>query len=358
MIDVGSRARPFTNLADALENPLLRPGSTIWLNAGTHVITRDITIKARNITIQPSPGEKASICFFSRSGWKRLTVVGDGVQFKNLEIWSNPPHRVMEQRFDRENNHLGVLDIRGNAPETGMFISCSIHDLYTAYWYIDSIGGVLYRDCNFYNFGMDSKDGMRDGEYLYSQNYPDAPEKSLQNCIFAPGYSVTLQLYTETGYVQNYKLERLITLGGYLFHSAPPRLNNVAYDHILRLGTLYNTWGGIIMDDVHLSENGATVIVNQCGADAYPRIAHIGIFNPARDSVISVDVSGLPMTVNHQYVLRNALSPITDLDEFIYDGSGQIHVDCATRDVALPIGGASALWQWDSQYSAWILEAA
>lgn len=356
----GSILSPFTDLRTALENPKLQDGHTIYLRQGTHKLTADTTIKASGITVKPYPGEEASICFYSRDGWKKIAIEGDQVRFRHLRIWSDPPHRTMQERFDRANNHCGYITITGDAPDDGLFADCRIHDVYSVQWWTGARGGALYKDCDLLNVGMDCLPGPNystDGEFLYTQNLPDAPMKYLYNSIFGPCYSVAFQIYSETQYAHHYRFQDLIFCqSGQLWHSGAPRTDDIVYERALRLNTSYVARDTVAMGDIPTSANAPTVAVNACTTEGAKRIAHIGIYNPTKLDTVSADVTALDLTQGATYRLRNALDPLIDTETLAYDGSGAISIGMADRSVAAPIGADAPLKAWDKRYGAFILE--
>lgn len=352
----GSEISPFTDLKTALENPKLKSGHIIYLRAGVHYLRADTEINISDVTIRPFPGEDASICFYSRTGLLHLFINGDNVRFRSLRIWSDPPHRMMQQRFDRDNNHLGAIRANGIAPDDGLFADCQIDNLYSVSWSIPSVGGVLYQDCDLLNNGMDSLDGQRDGEYLYGQNDQNAPDKTVANCILGPCYSVAFQIYTEGSYAQHFRFNDIIACqSGSLFHSGPPRTDDIIYTRAMRLATTYSGFDNVTMDDIPLNDPDPTVIVNACITLGARRIAHIGVHNPQSAASVTADVSALGMVSGATYQLRNALDP-ADVTAFTYDGSGAISVPMANRSVAIPIGDSVALKAWDARYGAFVLQ--
>lgn len=352
----GSVAAPFTDLKTALENPRLRPGHVIYLRAGVHFITSDTVISASNITVLPYPGEEASICFYSRTGWLHLTINGDNVRFRHLRIWSDPPHRMMQQRFDRVNNNCGNIIVVGDAPDDGLFADCRIDNLYDLTWYTASKGGTIYQDCDLLNNGMDSLDGNRDGEFLYTQNLPDAPNKTVSNCILGPCYSVSFQVYSEGSYAFHYRFNDLILCqSGVLYHSGYPTIDDIVYTRVMRLDTPYVPRHEVIMGDVPFNDPDPTVIVNACTTPGAKRLAHIGVHNPQAAGSVSADVAALGLTNGKSYRLRNALDP-ADITVFTYDGSGAIDLPMTNRSVATPIGDTVPLKAWDARYGAFVLE--
>lgn len=356
----GSIIAPFTDLKTALENPKLQDGDTIYLRHGVHLITEATTISASGITIRPYPGEVASIRFHTREGQKRLTIDGNNVRFRHLELWSDPPHRMMRYRFDRAEIHQFNVLVNGNAPDDGLFADCRIHDMYDVQWYGQSQGGCIYRDCDLFNMGIDSADGIADGEHLYTQNLDTSPLKYVDNSVFGPCYSVSFQCYSEKGYVCNYRFRDLIFChSGQIYNAtyANP-IVNLRYERLMRLNTPVLDWAGVEWDEIALSANSPTIIVNPCTTTGAKRVAHIGINNPTSEAAVSVDVSALSLTTGASYRLRNALDPLADYEDFAYDGSGAISINMTARSVAVPIGAAAPLVAWDVRFGAYVLETA
>jgi len=87
-----------------------------------------------------------------------------------------------------------------------------------------------------------------------------------------------------------------------------------------------------------------------------PRVAHIAVFNWEELETVDVDVSALEMTTDGNYRLRNAYDPLTDYDDFAYDGSGTVTVSFVGRGNAVPLGAVEPILTLDARFGAWILE--
>jgi hypothetical protein len=352
----GSASDPFTDLKTALQNPLLQAGDTIYLRQGTHRLTEDVTISASGVTIKPYPGEQADICFYSRDGWKRLFITGNNVRFRHLRIWSDPPHRLIQGTQDRANNHMGVIEVQGDAPADGLFADCTLHDLYGVWWFAASKGGMLYRDCTVYNFGLTDINGRPDGEMMYTQNWHDAPVKQVANTIFGMTYSLSFQLYTGNGYVRHYRFDDLIFCRSdrIYHHSSTNAIEDVAYTRLMRLDTPFVEYAGVTRDEIALPADTPAVSVCACTTDGAARIAHIGVWNPSALAAVDCNVSALNLA-DGAYRLRNALNPLAEWAT-VQCAGGVVSVPMDVWTIAAPIGEAAALRMWDARYGAFLLE--
>lgn len=215
----GSFVRPFNDLAAALENPLLKPGQTIFLFGGIHYIDREVVISTSDITVQPYQDDEAEIVFRCPNNTRMfLRVQGNNVRFRHLNIRSNPASRQSPMRKQYVGAPLAWISIESDAPHDGLFADCRLHDMGHVGWFAGSRGGCIYRDCDLYNFGWATADGGHDGEFLYTQNAPGAPIKHVRNTIFSQAYSTALQVYGINGPVSHYHFDRIIVIQSGLFY--------------------------------------------------------------------------------------------------------------------------------------------
>lgn len=256
MTNEGNLADPFTSLKEALENPRMSDGQTIYLKAGTHYITENVTIAANNITIRPYQNDVVKIAFDPVANSPCFLLInGDNIQFLNMEIASEPTNREAPARGNHTGVQLGWIGVSGSPPSTGLFRNCIIHDMASCTWYGEAdAGATIYQDCILYNFGWPVTGGLVDGEYWYSQNAASYPVKHLRNCIIGPCFSVSLQIYGQalapdgSARASNYNFENLI-----FYRSSPYIISSGIMDGMSMTGCV--AWyGDMIWGDTATSE--------------------------------------------------------------------------------------------------------
>lgn len=258
----GSWANPFADLRTALQNQKLEAGDTIYLRAGTHVITEDTTINASDITICPYPGETARIEVrgdLARTPHQTvLSINGDNIQFINLEIAGCPTIRAMTNPGEYPDTLW--IDVNGKVSGDGLFQGCILHDLITCTWFDnhnDIPTQTLYRDCVVYNYGFIRSDSIPEGEAVYSQNAVTAAGKQAVNTIFGPGFSLFTQLYGVDGVVNHWTFDQCVFLsdldvGQRLYIYPGTSMSDITLQDCVSFGAglwLGNTYGGNINVD-------------------------------------------------------------------------------------------------------------
>lgn len=197
MTNEGNLVDPLTSLKEAFENPRMTDGQTIYLRAGTHYLYENAAITLSDITIQPYENEVARVVFKPTTNTPCfLSLNGDNIRFRNLEIASEPTNRLAAVRGVHTGVQLGFIAVNAAAPADGVFRNCTLRDLGTCYWYASSFsGGTLYKDCLLFNWGWPIETDETDGEFSYTQNASNLPMKYYDNCIFGSCFSVGHQLY-------------------------------------------------------------------------------------------------------------------------------------------------------------------
>lgn len=235
MTSEGTIIDPFTSLKEAFENPRMVDGQTIYLRTGTHYLYENSAISLSNITVQPYQNEVVRIVFKPTANTPAfLSLNGDNIRFRNLEIASEPTNRLSAVRGVHTGVQLGFIAVNAVAPADGVFRNCTLRDLGTCYWYAGSNeGGTLYKDCLLYNWGWPIETGETDGEFSYTQNASNLPVKYYDNCIFGSCFSVGHQMYAEAlatngeSRIQHYTFNDCIFVHSYPFVIASGALTDI-----------------------------------------------------------------------------------------------------------------------------------
>lgn len=193
----GSIIAPFQSLSEALANPRLQSGHTIWLRAGTHVLTQDIDCNASGITIRPYGNERPIIDL----GQHILVFYGADVTCLDLPFYSSDPDRETDiAGSDPADIYRGYVDFRGaNVVVRG----CSFRDTKGVGWWSTSYGiweGNLVQDT-----GWQGPDRGH-GHCFYTQNN-ELGMKYVTANVFLAGFGGNLRLYgSSDSYLKHYRL--------------------------------------------------------------------------------------------------------------------------------------------------------
>jgi hypothetical protein len=180
----GSAIAPFTDLKTALENPQLRTGHAIYLRAGTHHLTSDITVTVPSVTVRSYPGESAIIDLQQTD----LNLNATGITLSDITIISSDQNRDTDAEDFITGITAGAVNIY--APIT--LTNVRIAGIANVGWWSGSTGtwkGVLAQDN-----GWDAGDRGH-GHALYMQNRAADGIKVLESCILVNGYGYSLHAY-------------------------------------------------------------------------------------------------------------------------------------------------------------------
>lgn len=226
----GNILDPFRDLGAAFDNLRLESGDTIYLRAGTHPLTRDITFDTNNVTIRPYTGEHAVI---DMNGYD-LTITGSSVQMRDLEIIDTSSAR----------NALGVIEVHGPSFK---LTNCLLHDFGQVGWWEQATNSEIY-GCLFYNMGLQ---GSTLAHACYMQNTTGT--KTFKNNIVMPTFSeYGIHAYAENGGLDGFDFDGIIHVGDYWLVGGGQAFNNIevqnsiTYKSDFRIGYLLAVENGSI----------------------------------------------------------------------------------------------------------------
>lgn len=182
----GSPAYPFPNAQQALVNPQVQPGQSIYLKAGIHRLSQSFTsglrgTEAQSILVTHAPNETASVDL-TNTALVELGLNSEFVIFDGLEFFSSELNR---ESVDSGSDYpadirIGGLNVFG---KNIIYRNCRFHDI----WQLGIWKSEQFRciECEFLNFGYKAPDRWH-GHPAYVQNLPGAPEMRFERCIFGP----------------------------------------------------------------------------------------------------------------------------------------------------------------------------
>ena len=351
----GSLARPL-DLATAIASTTpARPGDTIWMRGGVYrgAFTSALTgTAAAPITLRQYPGERATIDNAATPSADAFVVNGSYAVYWDFEITNTFP--------DRRGTPRGAgLTVYGAYTK---FINLVIHDagVGVGFW-TPAINAELY-GLIIYNNGIDTDRGH--GHSVYAQN--DTGTKRIVDNIMLNSYSFGIHAYTQGGRVNNFVMDGNILFNhGALSAVSGPKSNlllgggQVAYDSTIRSNYTYypagssgrgadigygtpcnratvenNYWvggtainlacdssgfsnntlyGGVSSTVQGLYPNNTYLTTRPSGTWTFVRPnqyetgrANIAIYNWARQSAVSVNLSGVGLAVGEPFEIRDA----------------------------------------------------
>lgn len=203
MVRDGSAAAPFNDLKTALENPKLQSGHTIYLRAGTHRLTADISMTAAGITVRPYQSEAVVIDLQQGN----LSLSSNGLTLRDVTILSSDPQRTNSQSGSAPVDvSAGAFDLRSPATLVNVRIAGTLG----VGWWTGSTGtwkGVLTQDS-----GWDAPDRGH-GHALYTQNQASDGRKTIEACILINGYGFSLHAYgSSQAKLENFTMNRCVVM--------------------------------------------------------------------------------------------------------------------------------------------------
>jgi hypothetical protein len=236
----GTQSNPWS-LTTALAQPsAVRAGDTIWVRGGTYsgafygILTGTASAP---IVVRNYPGERPILIGTTGEGGIALAIGGAYAWYWGLEVMNNPVNRSSSATGSDGLNGWGVV-ITG--PYTKL-INCIVHDTDEGIssW-VQAAGSELTGNI-VYNNGWIAPDRGH-GHGVYVQNQGDT-KKMLDNIVFNQ-YNHGFHAYTQTGYLNNLYLagntsfnngilegsfERNILVGGYVVAQNPTVIDNYTY---------------------------------------------------------------------------------------------------------------------------------
>lgn len=171
-----------------------RPGDLVILLEGTYkgrFTSKVRGTRGKAIVFMGEPGKRVTIDGSSGSGTYVLTIEGEWVEFRNLEITNNINNRmqmVSGVEFLASNSKLVNTVVHNNAAGIAFWQGAENSELY---------GNIIYNNGYFQERGR--------GHAIYSQNKNGT--KIIANNILFFGYGYGIHAYTENGNLEGFDIE-------------------------------------------------------------------------------------------------------------------------------------------------------
>jgi hypothetical protein len=229
-------------------------GDTLFIREGTYVgkFTCSLTSSSDKIVIMPYNNEYVVLDgVVETPPWPApqithvLTISGDNVLVRSIEITSSETDRVQDTVDDFLNRSDGIM-IEGDNVQ---IINCIIHDCVgNGLSAFKAAQNSLVYGCVFFNNGFerinDEATGYKSPYAIYTQNDPNSGIKRFENNVFYGGTSRAFNAYTRDSYIQNYVVKNNIFIKrGALWQRSNPIAPSIYFN------------AGTYMDDIIIDNN-------------------------------------------------------------------------------------------------------